>query len=41
MTDKPSPLSRRAQAQAAAKARRAERIERRESSLDLVATGAV
>ncbi len=39
MTDEPSTLSQRAEARAAAKARRAKRIERREACLDLVASG--
>ena len=39
MTDQPSSLSQRAEARAAAKARRAKRIERREAFLDLVASG--
>src|SRR5271165_6843386 len=39
MTDNPSSLSRRAEAQAAAKARRMKSIERRETCLDLVASG--
>jgi hypothetical protein len=39
MTDEPSSLSQRAEAQAKAKARRAKRIERREAFLDLVASG--
>ena len=39
MTDTPSSLSQRAEAQAAAKARRVKRIERREACLDLVASG--
>ena len=39
MTDQSSSLSQRAEARAAAKARRAKRIERRESFLDLVASG--
>jgi Homeodomain-like domain len=39
MTDEPSSLSERAEARAAAKARRAKRIERREALLDLVASG--
>ncbi|HKN27852.1 MAG TPA: helix-turn-helix domain-containing protein [Roseiarcus sp.] len=39
MTDEPSSLSQRAEARAAAKARRAKRIERREACLDLVASG--
>ncbi len=39
MTDTPSSRSQRAEAQAAAKARRVKRIERREACLDLVASG--
>ena len=39
MTDEPSSLSRGVEAQAAAKARRMKRIERREACLDLVASG--
>jgi Homeodomain-like domain len=39
MTDEPSSLSQRTEAQATAKARRAKRIERREACLDLVASG--
>ena len=39
MTDRPSFLSQRAEARAAAKARRAKRIERREAFLGLVASG--
>jgi hypothetical protein len=39
MTDQSSSLSQRAEAQTKAKARRAKRIERREASLDLVASG--
>ncbi len=39
MTDEPSILSQCAEARAAAKARRAKRIERREAFLDLVASG--
>jgi len=39
MTDQRSSLSQRAEARAAAKARRAKRIERREAFLDLVASG--
>jgi len=38
MTDQPSSLSRRAEARAATKARRAKRIERQEAFLDLVAS---
>ena len=39
MTDEPSALSQRADMRAKAKARRAKRIERRETCLDLVASG--
>jgi Homeodomain-like domain len=39
MTDEPSSLSQRAEARAAAKARRAKRIERREACLELVVSG--
>jgi len=39
VTDQPSSLSQRADAQGRAKARRAKRIERREAFLDLVASG--
>jgi DNA-binding transcriptional regulator LsrR (DeoR family) len=39
MTDQPSALSQRAEAQAKAKARQAKRVERREAFFDLVASG--